>query len=318
MSRYLIRRSLLIIPTLFMISVIVFMMLRLVPGDIIDTIMQRVVVVGGSVDREVLERHLGLDLPAHVQYGRWIRDILLHGNLGISLDSGLPVTPMIFSRLATTVELGLLALAMAMLISIPIGIFSAIRQDSVGDYIGRSIAIIFIAVPSFWIATMIILYPSIWWGWTPPIDLIPFNEDPLGHIKTFIIPSFILAMAMSGNAMRMTRTMMLEVLRQDYIRTAYSKGMRERIVVIRHALKNALIPVVTILGAELPILVGGAVIIEEIFALPGIGRLMIEALQVRDYTLVAGINLVIATGIVGANLLVDLSYAFFDPRVRYS
>ena len=317
MFRYLIRRSLLIIPTLFMISVIVFTMLRLVPGDIIDSIMQRVVVMGGSVDREVLERHLGLDVPAYVRYGRWIRDILLHGDLGISLDSGLPVTPIILGRLATTVELGLLALVMAMLISLPIGIFSAIRQDSVGDYIGRSIGIIFIALPSFWIATMVILYPSIWWGWTPPIELIPFTEDPVGHIKTFLIPSFILAMAMSGNTMRMTRTMMLEVLRQAYIRTAYSKGLRERIIIIRHALKNALIPVVTIAGSELPVLVGGAVIVEEIFALPGIGRLMVEALQVRDYTLIAAINLVIATGVVGANLFIDLSYAFLDPRVRY-
>ena len=319
MHRYLISRLLLIIPTLFIISIIVFLMISLIPGDVIDSMMQQGLAkrASGGLDREALERALGLDVPMYVQYGRWIGDIFLHGSLGVSLRTGEPVMATIFGKVATTVELGLMAIVISLMMALPIGIYSAIRQDTVGDYTGRSIAIIFIAVPSFWIATMIMLYPSIWWGWSPPVALIPFREDPLGNLGQFFIPSFILGMAMAGTTMRMTRTMMLEVLRQDYIRTAWSKGLKERLVVRRHALKNALIPVVTIVGAELPVLVGGAVIIEQIFALPGIGRLMLVSLSDRDYTLVSGVNLVIASGVVVANLLVDISYAYLDPRVRY-
>ena len=319
MHRYLIRRLLMMIPTLFIISIIVFLMISLIPGDVIDSMMQQGFAkrASGGLDREALERALGLDVPMYVQYGRWIGDIFLHGSLGDSLRTGEPVMTTIFGKLAVTVELGLMAIVISVMMALPIGIYSAIRQDTVGDYTGRSIAIIFIAVPSFWIATMIMLYPSIWWGWSPPVALIPFREDPLGNLGQFFIPSFILGMAMAGTTMRMTRTMMLEVLRQDYIRTAWSKGLKERLVIRRHALKNALIPVVTIVGAELPVLVGGAVIVEQIFALPGIGRLMLVALSDRDYTLVSGVNLVIASGVVVANLLVDISYAYLDPRVRY-
>ena len=319
MHRYLIRRLLMMIPTLFIISIIVFLMISLIPGDVIDSMMQQGLAkrAGGGLDREALERALGLDVPMYVQYGRWIGDIFLHGSLGDSLRTGEPVVTTIFGKVATTVELGLMAIVISVMMALPIGIYSAIRQDTVGDYTGRSIAIIFVAVPSFWIATMIMLYPSIWWGWSPPVPLIPFRENPLGNLGQFFIPSFILGMAMAGTTMRMTRTMMLEVLRQDYIRTAWSKGLKERLVVRRHALKNALIPVVTIVGAELPVLVGGAVIIEQIFALPGIGRLLLVSLSDRDYTLVSGVNLVIASGVVVANLLVDISYAYLDPRVRY-
>ena len=319
MHRYLIRRLLMMIPTLFIISIIVFLMISLIPGDVVDSMMQQGLAkrAGGGLDREALERALGLDVPMYVQYGRWIGDIFLHGSLGDSLRTGEPVATTILGKVATTVELGLMAIVISVMMALPIGIYSAIRQDTVGDYTGRSIAIIFIAVPSFWIATMVMLYPSIWWGWSPPVALIPFREDPLGNLGQFFIPSFILGMAMAGTTMRMTRTMMLEVLRQDYIRTAWSKGLKERAVVRRHALKNALIPVVTIVGAELPVLVGGAVIIEQIFALPGIGRLLLVSLSDRDYTLVSGVNLVIASGVVVANLLVDISYAYLDPRVRY-
>ena len=321
MRDYLFRRLLLIIPTLFIISIIVFLTIRLIPGDIIDSMMAEIgstAGAGGLLDREAIERALGLDVPMHVQYGRWIGDIFLHRSLGVSLRSGVPVTTLILSRIGVTFELGLLAIVMGVLMSLPIGIYSAMRQDSIGDYTGRSIAIIFIAVPSFWIGTLTLLYPAIWWGWSPPVELIFFGEDPLSNLKMFLIPSFILGMAMAGTTMRMTRTMMLEVLRQDYIRTAYAKGLNERLVVIRHALKNALIPVATVVGASLPVLVGGAVIIEQLFSLPGMGRLMLEALHQRDYTLVTGINLVVAIAVVVANLVVDISYAWLDPRVRYS
>ncbi|MDE0448779.1 MAG: ABC transporter permease [Spirochaetaceae bacterium] len=317
MLRYVVRRLLLTIPTLFLVATIVFLLLRLVPGDMVDTVMARLAVLGGTVDRAALERAFGLDAPLHVQYVRWWGDLLLRGSLGISMNSGQPVVPLILGRLPVTIELGLLAIAVSVAIGLPVGIYSALRQDTVGDYAGRSLAILFVAAPSFWVATLVILYASLWWGWSPPLELVPLARDPIGNLRMFILPAFILGMVMAGTTMRMTRTMMLEVLRQDFIRTAYAKGLRERLVVVGHALKNALIPVVTIVGADLTVLIGGAVIIESIFALPGTGRLMVDALKVRDYALVSGVNLVFAVAVVGANLLVDLSYAFLDPRVRY-
>ena len=325
MHRYVIRRSLLGIVTLLMVSIIVFLMIRLIPGDIVDSMMADADRQGGigapamtyALTREALEEALGLDVPMHVQYGRWIGNIFRHGSLGDSLRTGGSVTALILSRIGTTFELGLMAMVIGLLIALPVGIYSAIRQDTVADYLGRTIAIIGLATPNFWLATMVIIFPALWWGWSPPLQLIPFREDPLGNLGQFFIPSLILGTAMAASTMRMTRTMMLEVLRQDYIRTAWSKGLKERVVVTRHALKNALIPVVTVVGASLPILVGGAVIMEQIFALPGMGRLMLESLHRRDYTLVSGVNLVVATAIVLANLVVDISYAYLDPRVRY-
>lgn len=319
MQSYIIRRLLLILPTLLIVSIVVFLTVRLIPGDIVDVTLQEMGFFQGegTLDREGVERMLGLDVPVHVQYGRWLSDIVVHGSLGRSMRNNQPVTQLILERLPTTIELGLLAMLIGLAISLPIGIFSAIRQETWGDYIGRSISIIFIAVPSFWTGTMIMIYPSIWWGWSPPIEIIPFVDDPIGNLGMFIIPAFVLGMALSGTTMRMTRTMMLEILRQDYIRTAWSKGLRERIVIIRHAMKNALIPVITIVGFQVPILVGGSVIVEQIFQLPGIAKLMLEALNRRDYIIVSGVNIFIATSVVIINLLVDLTYAYFDPRVRY-
>ena len=216
-----------------------------------------------------------------------------------------------------TLELGLLAILIGLLIAVPVGIYSAIRQDTAADYLGRSLAIIGLATPNFWLGIMVMIFPAIWWGWAPPMELIPFTEDPLGNLGVFIIPSLILGTASAAATMRMTRTMMLEVLRQDYIRTAWSKGLKERVVVVRHAIKNALIPVVTLVGLQLPILVGGAVIMENIFNLPGLGRLMVDALSHRDYPVVSGVNLVFATAVLGINLMIDVLYAFLDPRVQY-
>jgi peptide/nickel transport system permease protein len=317
MLLYAIRRVLLVIPTLFVVSIIVFSTIRLLPGDIVDSIERTAAMAGGGIDREAVEHALGLDVPMHVQYGRWMDGIFLHGSLGVSLRSGEEITAKIVSRMPVTIELGIISIIMSLLLGLPIGVYSAIRQDTIGDYLARSLSIILIAVPSFWSATMVILYPSIWWGWSPPIEFIPFHEDPLGNLGQMLIPSFLTGMLLSGLAMRMTRTMMLEEMRKDYIRTAFSKGLSERLVITRHALKNAFIPVISILGLEIPILVGGAIIIEQIFNLPGMGRLLLEALHSKDYTLTSGINLIIATSIVGSNLLVDLSYAYFDPRVRY-
>jgi peptide/nickel transport system permease protein len=210
-----------------------------------------------------------------------------------------------------------MALIIAVLVALPIGVYSAIRQDTAGDYLGRTVSILAMSVPGFWIGTMIMVFPALWWGWSPQVQLIRFVDDPLGNLGMFVIPAAVMGMAMSGITMRMTRTMMLEVLRQDYIRTAWSKGLRERVVVLRHALKNALIPVVTIIGLQMPVLIGGTVIIEQIFALPGIGLLEINAIFNRDYPIISGVMLMMAMFVLIMNLLIDLTYSFLDPRVQY-
>ena len=319
MRVYIIRRLLLIIPTLFILSILVFLSVRFIPGDVIDVMVARMIhYVEGGVDREALERMLGLDVPLYVQYGRWIGDILLHGTLGESLHGGaVSIEEKIIGRLPVTLELGVLAIVIGLLIALPVGIYSAIRQDTAADYTGRTIAILGLATPNFWLGVMVMIYPAIWWGWSPPMEWIPFSEDPLGNLGVFLIPSLILGTALAATTMRMTRTMMLEVLRQDYIRTAWAKGLNEKVVVLRHAIKNALIPVVTLIGLQLPILVGGSVIIENIFNLPGLGRLMVMALEERDYPMVSGVNLFFATAIIAGNLMIDLIYPYLDPRVRY-
>ena len=319
MRAYVIRRLLLTIPTLIILSMLVFLSVRFIPGDIVDVLMQEMMLTGAiqDVDRGAVERRLGLDQPIHVQYGRWVGDILLRGSLGRSLLHNWEVGERILGRMPVTFELGLLAIVIGLVIAIPVGIFSAIRQDRTGDYVGRSVAIIGLATPNFWLGVMVMIYPAIWWGWTPPLKLVPFFEDPLRNLGGFLIPALILGTAGAAAVMRMTRTMMLEVLRQDYIRTAWSKGVRERVVVVRHALKNALIPVVTLVGLQLPILVGGAVIMENIFNLPGLGRLMLLALQDRDYTVVSGVNLLFGTVVLLNNLFIDVVYGLLDPRIRY-
>ena len=318
MRAYLIRRLLLIIPTLFLLSILVFLSVRFIPGDVIDAMVSRMEGrMMAGFDREALEHKLGLNVPVHVQYGRWIGGIFRQGTLGESLWSDWTVEEKIIGRLPVTIKLGVLAILIGLLIALPVGIYSAIRQDTAADYVGRSIAIIGLATPNFWLALMVLLYPAIWWGWSPPLELVPFTEDPLGNLAVFLIPSLILGTAMAAATMRMTRTTMLEVLRQDYIRTAWSKGLRERVVVMRHVIKNALIPVVTLVGLQLPILVGGAVIMENLFNLPGLGRLMLIALADRDYPVVSGVNLFFGTAVLGINLIIDLIYPYLDPRVRY-
>ena len=317
MRAYIIRRLLLIIPTLFILSILVFLSVRFIPGDVIDAMVSDMQYLAGDIDREALERRLGLDLPVWMQYGRWMGGILMRGTLGNSLLGHWSVEEKIIGRLPVTLELGVLAILIGLVIALPVGIYSAIRQDTIADFLGRSLAVVGLATPNFWLGIMVMIYPALWWGWAPPLELVSLTEDPLGNLAVFLIPSLILGTASAAETMRMTRTMMLEVLRQDYIRTAWSKGLRERAVVIRHTIKNALIPVVTLIGLQLPILVGGAVIMENIFNLPGLGRLMLVALNDRDYTMVSGVNLFFATGVVLINLLIDLIYAYLDPRVRY-
>ena len=320
MRAYLIRRLLLTIPTLWVLTVIVFLAVRFLPGDVIDAMVAEMEAwssAGGVVDREALERMLGLDVPVHVQYGRWMGDILLRGTFGESLTGHWSIEERIISRLPVTVELGVMAILIGLVIAIPVGLYSAIRQDTAIDYAGRTVAVIGLATPNFWLGVMVMLYPAIWWGWSPSVELIPFAEDPLGNLGMFFIPSLILGTAMSAATMRLTRTMMLEVLRQDYIRTAWSKGLRERVIIVRHAIKNAFIPVLTLIGLQLPLLVGGSVILEEIFVLPGVGRLFVAALNQRDYPVVSAINLLLASVVLFSSLLIDMLYPYLDPRIRY-
>jgi len=295
----------------------VFVIIRFIPGSIVDLIAEQLSRFGVPADRAAVAHSLGLDVPIYVQYGRWLGGLFLHGNLGTSLWRHTPVLDEIMVRWPVTVELGILGIIISQIIALPIGIYSALRQDTWGDYIGRSFAILCIAIPGFWLATLIIVFPSIWWGYMPPVVYTSFIKDPAANLEMFIIPSVVLGMAMAGGTMRMTRTMVLEVLRQDYIRTAWAKGLRERAVVIRHVMKNALIPVVTIIGGQVPILIGGEVIIEQIFCLPGLGRLAIDAVMFRDYPLTIGIMLFFGVGLLLINLGVDLTYAFLDPRVQY-
>ena len=296
---------------------LVFLSVRFIPGDMIDVMAGRMQYTVAGVDRAALERKLGLDVPMPVQYGRWLGQILLRGSLGESLMGHGTVEERIIERLPVTIELGVVAIAIGLLIALPVGVYSAIRQDTAADYVGRSVAIIGLSTPNFWLGIMVMIYPAIWWAWSPPLELVAFAEDPLGNLAMFVIPSLILGTYLSAATMRMTRTMMLEVLRQDYIRTAWSKGLKERVVIVRHAIKNALIPVLTLVGLQMPILVGGSVIMENIFNLPGLGRLMVAALEERDYTMISGINLFFAVAVVAINLMIDLLYAFLDPRVRY-
>lgn len=319
MSTYIARRLVLIIPTLLLVTIIVFLTVRFVPGSIIDIMTSQMAPesdLGGKTVAEYIKHVLGLDVPVHVQYARWLGGVV-RGDLGRSLWTDRSITREIVNRIPISLELGILAIITSLLIAIPIGIYSAIRQDTSGDYIGRSFAILCIAVPGFWLGTIVMVFPAVWWGWSPPVEYTPITKDFGANFIQFIIPSVIMGMVMSGTTMRMSRTMMLEVLRQDYIKTAWSKGLKERAIVVRHAMKNAMIPVVTIIGLQIPVLIGGSVIMEQIFNLPGIGRLMIEALNQRDYPVISGVNVVMGTAVLVVNLLVDIVYAYLDPRISY-
>lgn len=288
--------------------------MRLIPGDVIDLMLAQND-VATSVDRSRIEAALGLDKPLYVQYFVWIGNAL-QGDLGRSLWQNTPVTEQLLACMPITFELGLLAIIVALSVALPIGIYSAMRQDTAGDYITRSFSLLMLAIPSFWLGTLVMVFPSVWWRWAPELEYVSFFENPLQNLSHMLIPAIILGLSMSAVTMRMTRTMMLEVLRQDYIRTARAKGLSEQVVIVRHALRNGLIPVVTLIGLQAPLLVGGAVILEQIFVIPGMGLTLLDAVFQRDYPVVSGVFLVVGIGILLINLLVDLSYGWLDPTVR--
>ena len=313
MRQYVLKRLLIAISSLVIASIGVFALPRMIPGDVVQLMLEE---RAYGKDLEELRAKLGLDRPIYVQYFEWASRVV-RGQMGESLWTKRPVIEELARRLPVSLELGLLALVFSISIALPIGILAAVRQDSAADYIARSLAILGLSVPGFWIATLVVLLPAIWWGWSPPIQFTEFSVDPWAHATQFILPAFILGIASSAAIMRLTRATLLEVLRQDYVRTAWAKGARERSVVLKHSLKNALIPVVTVLGIQVAQILGGTVIFETIFGLPGMGRFLFDAINQRDYPVIQGVNLLIVSVVVFMNLTVDAFYAYLDPRIRY-
>ena len=315
MTTYIIRRILLMIPTLLLVTVLVFLIVRLLPGDAIETIIGQYTPLTQG-DRAAVKHELGLDRPWYEQYGDFVGGAL-HGDFGRSLQSQQPISNDLKNRLPVSFELGAMAIVISIIIAIPIGVLAAIRQDSILDQLARSSSIAMLAIPSFWLGTMINVYPNTWFNWAPP-TYVPFREDPMGNLWFFFIPAAVLGVGLAGAVMRLTRAQMLEVLRQDYIRTAWAKGLRERSVVIRHARKNAMIPVLTLVALEVPIVVGGAIVVETIFSVPGMGFYLVTAANTHDYPELQAVTLLLALVVVVSNLLVDVAYAYLDPRIRYS
>jgi peptide/nickel transport system permease protein len=312
MRVYILRRLLVAVPSLLIASLIVFTLPRLIPGDVVQLMLDE---KAYGKDLEDLRAKLGLNRPLHVQYFEWLGSVT-RGQLGESLWTRQPVLTELTRRLPVTVTLGIFATVVSIAIGVPIGVLAATRQDGAVDFVVRSAAILGLSVPGFVLAILVTLLPAIWWGWTPP-RFVAFTKDPAGHLLQFVLPALILGVAAAAAIMRLTRGMLLEVLRQDYVRTAAAKGLRGRVVVLKHALKNALIPVVTVLGLQVAGIAGGSVIIEWIFGIPGMGQFLVDAIVQRDYPVIQGINLVIVTIIVLTNLSVDLLYAVLDPRIRY-
>ena len=318
MREYILKRLLLLVPTLLLVSLLIFGLMRTVPGDY-----ALIVAAGSEVsasDPEIyqqLRQKLGLDQPLWAQYTNWLWRMVRHGDMGVSFRTSRPVLDDILSSLAVTVELAVGATVVSLIIAIPTGVISAIRQDTAADYASRVVAIAGLSAPGFWIGTLLLIFPAFWWGYLPTLGYVSPLQDLPRNVEQFIMPSLALGASLAARVMRMTRSQMLEVLRQDYIRTAWAKGLRERAVLTRHALKNALIPVVTIVGVDFGYLLGRTVVIEAVFVLPGLGFSTLKAINLRDYPQVQGNILVIALMFVMVNLVVDLAYARIDPRIRY-
>jgi peptide/nickel transport system permease protein len=313
-KRYLLRRLALAIPTLFLVSVLVFALMRLMPGDVATRMVEG---HAYAPTLAALRHDLGLDRPVHTQYLEWIGGIVTRGDFGRSYWTRQPILEEFMRRFPVTLELAFLTIVVSVVLGVLVGIVSAVRQDSVSDYVGRILAILALSIPYFGLAVLVVVLPSIWFKWTPVWSYVPFTTDPLENLKIMLVPTVVFGVTRAGPVMRIMRSALLEVLRQDYIRTAWSKGLAERPIILRHALKNAMIPVISLIGLQMPLYIGGSVIIESIFRLPGVGLFFFEALTRLDYPVVQSVNLIIAALVVGLNLLIDISYAFLDPRIRY-
>jgi peptide/nickel transport system permease protein len=318
MIRYLTQRAVAFIPTLFGVSVLIFLAIRLVPGDAIIAMLGTEAGMLTETQRESLEQYFGLDKSVPEQYVAWLGNAL-QGNLGLSVRHGEPVLNVILSRFPVTLQLALMSMIVALTVGIPVGILSAVRHNSFADLIARLFALVGLAMPAFLLGTLLIYFLSVYFRYMPNSgDYVSLAEDPRRNLQQLIFPAITLGFPFAASVMRTTRSAMLEVLNQDYIRTARSKGLREPRIIRHHALRNALIPVVTLAGVELGYLLGGTVIVEEIYALPGIGRLVYNAISQRDYALVQGIALFVAFNFILINLVIDFIYTAIDPRVSYA
>ncbi len=316
MTRYVVIRLYSMALTLLGLSLLVFSMLRLVPGTVVEQMIGADAIVSPAMVAE-LKRFFGLDQPWWRQYGLWVA-ALTHGDLGTSWRTGKPVVTLILERLPVTMELTALAVACAMVLGIPAGILSATRRDKAIDNVARVGTLLGLSIPVFWQGTMLILFFSIYLRWMPPVVWVDFFTDPRRNLTIMLLPALCLGTASAANIARTTRACMLDVLRSEYIRTAAAKGLTDRLVVLKHALRNALIPIVTVAGLQIGILLGGTVVVEEVFTLPGIGRLVLWAIYQRDYPLTQSTILFIAVMFMTINLAVDVLYGYLDPRIRYS
>jgi peptide/nickel transport system permease protein len=313
--KYVLRRVLLAVPVLVLSSLIVFGLMRVMPGDALTALMAESGNVGEK-ELQKLRKDLGLDLPYYQQYLVWAWQMVSF-NPGDSIFTNEPIPVALRKAIPVTVELATLAMILGLVIAIPIGVLSATHQDRLSDYVGRVVAVSGLSMPEFWLGTLVITFAAIWFNWMPPIGYVSFWDSPWKNLQQFLVPAAILGFRLSAATMRMTRSTVLEVLREDYVRTAWAKGLAGKIVVYKHALKNALIPVVTIVGGQLGVLLAGTVVVETIFALPGMGRLTVEAILYRDYPVVQTNVMLVAGTLVTLNLLVDMTYAWLDPRIRY-
>jgi len=324
MQKYIIQRILLMFPTLILVTIVTFAGLRaLLPTSVVDRILGEFATSDPEL-RQHLKEELGLSESIPRQYAEWMGVAwfwggptgILEGDLGKSLHSERSVVSELRRRVPVSFELGLWGQITAILISVPLGVWSALRQDQWPDYGLRSVAILLNAVPGFWIAVILLTFASIWFNWAPPIQFKYLFEDPIGHLKIMFLPAVLIGLTPGGGLLRLVRTQMLEVLRQDYIRTAQAKGLSQTRVLYGHAFRNALIPVITFIGIGLPNIIAGTVIFEQIFLIPGMGRYLIDAIGNLDYPVIQGLNLVFATLLVGSVVVIDVSYALVDPRIR--
>lgn len=314
MQTYILKRAVLAAITLLIVVLMAFSILRIMPGSAAEMMVTE---QGYAENVEALRERLGLSDPVYVQFGDWLGD-LLHGSMGESLYTGKPITEEIANRLPVSLRLGIMMLLTGWSVGVPLGVLAAVRQGTAIDELSRATAVLFLALPTFWVATMFLVFPSIWFGWAPPLRYVPFTDDPIASTKHLIWPALIGGLPISAGIVRVTRTLMLEVLRQDYIRTARAKGLGHWAVLYRHGLRNTAPPLITIMGLQVTTLVAGSVILEQIFGIPGVGRYVLEAAIRRDYPVVQAILLITATLLLTTNLAVDLAYGYLDPRIRLS
>ena len=318
MNTYVLKRFMLFVPTLLLVTLMVFALMRLVPGDPAELLLMGFEGDGQYSQQQLddLRAKLGTDRPLAIQYLSWIWG-MLRGDFGVSMYFDTPISEDLAAKLPITLELSALALLLAFVVAVPLGVISAVRQDTIADYASRIIAIAGVAMPTFWIGILVVYFLVTWFDWLPPLGYADLWNDPWRNLQQMFFPAVALGFYNMALIARVTRSSMLEVFREDYIRTARSKGLRERAVIIRHALKNAFLPILTISGWQVGRLIAGTVVIETIFLVPGMGRLLVDSILHRDYTMIQSIVMVIAFMVLALNLVVDLLYAWLDPRIRY-